>query len=62
MQSLREDFNSDLNRVERRWIRLPATIFLTPLAIIIGIVVGAIIGAFTAWDDFTADCWRGPEI
>jgi hypothetical protein len=67
MQSIWDDFNSPLNKVEREWVRRFITIFfsliLVPFCIIYGIIGGALSGVKEAFGEFLEhfwlDCWYG---
>jgi len=56
MKTFAEDMTSPLSEVSRSWIRIPATIFLSPLALVIGIVMGIGAGIKSAFDGFIIPC------
>lgn len=69
MKTLTEDLFSPLNEVERKWIRKPFTILLTPVVFI----VVTIVIVFTdfpprfihwwkwTWFEFTIKCYKGEK-
>jgi len=62
MKTFTEDMASPLSEVSRSWVRIPATIFLSPLVLVIGIVMGIGAGIKSAFDDFIIPCFRGTTI
>lgn len=65
-----EDMECSLDEIERGWIRKPVTVFLSIFLLIIMAVFGAVGGLFKGmaesviivWNDFTVDCWKGPDL
>lgn len=53
MKTLREDLNSSLDKVERKWIRRPVTIFF----LILIIPLGALLGIIDRVEDWFEKCW-----
>jgi hypothetical protein len=59
--TLKEDFGLPLDKIHRHWIRVPATLMLTPIVVLVGIVGGVAFGLCKAWEDFIWDCLKGPK-
>lgn len=61
MKTLKEDFFSPLDKVERNWLRKSATILVGAIALIAIIPAGIFEAIKFWWDDFIVDCWRGSQ-
>ena len=58
MKSIREDLGSNLDKIERGWIRKPSIIIITILTIPLGAIIGAIEGAYKLTKSIYDDCWE----
>ena len=52
-RSFWDEFNSPLNKVERKWLRRFALIGITPIAILLGMIAGVI----DLIEQLYNDCW-----
>ena len=59
MKTFVEDMVSPLDEASRAWIRIPATILLSPLALTMGVVMGIGAGIVDAFQSFIIPCWKG---
>jgi len=56
MRKLREEFSVSLHEVDRRWIRIPATILLSVFAFPLAIISGIYDGIIGFWREFFMPC------
>lgn len=61
MKTLKDDLESAPNNIDRLWIRIPITIFLSLIAIPVWAVLGALLGAYEMFRDFTIPCLLGEK-
>jgi len=57
MKTFIEDLRAPLNEVDRLWLRIPATIFITPVVI----VLCALVSIYEVIIDFTIPCLKGKK-
>lgn len=62
MQSIKEDLQSDLDSVQRHWIRIPVTLIITVMFIVPIIIYGFVDSTVKFIKDFTVPCLRGDGI
>jgi hypothetical protein len=61
MKTLLEDLESPLNEVDRWYLRIPATIIISPLMIAIFVIFGIFEGLVNVIEDFTYPCLVGKK-
>ena len=61
MKTVWEDLNGRLDEVERNWIRIPAAIIISPLALG-GFFLSGVIESFIFWWGFMDTCIRGKKL
>lgn len=63
MRTFCNEFSVPLDKVERVWIRIPATIILSigilPLFVVVGAMIGALETIEDWWEIFAKPCWKG---
>ncbi len=61
MKTLKEDLNSSLENIERHYIRIPLTLFLSPLVLSISLIAYIVFAFIDFYKEFFIECLLGKK-
>lgn len=61
MRRFKDEFNVELNEIDRSWLRKSVTIYLSLIIIGLSPLIGMVDTLISWWNDFLLPCWRGEK-